>query len=221
MRIQSLFCIFLLLLNAFAKVGNAQGLTMPDASQRAERILLGLPLTDIAKRSTVESILTSHFDSLNRIFTVRKTEMQAAVSQSSGNKELADARSKTAWDAATGKLNKLHATFLGKLSSLLTAAQIEKLKDSMTEGLLQKEYNRFLQLLPDLTEQQKAQVMSYLREARENAMDAETADMRRQWFIKYRGRANNFLAAAGFDLRRATDELEQRKSAGKKEQTLK
>ncbi len=34
--------------------------------------------------------------------------------------------------------------------------------------------------------------------------------MRSDWFIKYRGRANNYLAAAGFDLRKATEELEAR-----------
>lgn len=221
MRVRSLFWVFLFSLAAFVKTGQAQGVAMFDAGQRTEQILSALALTDVAKRSKVEAILNAHFDSLNRVFVVRKAEMEAAASQSPGNKELADARSKAAWDASVGKLNKLHATFLGKLSSLLTATQVEKVKDSMTEGLLQKEYSRFLQLLPNLAKQQKAQVMTYLQEARENAMDAETEDMRRQWFIKYRGRANNFLAAAGYDLRKATEELEQRSSIDKKEQTFK
>ena len=91
----------------------------------------------------------------------------------------------------------------------------------MTEDGLKAEYRRFMELLPALSDLQKAQVMPYLEEARENAMDAEMADMRKQWFIKYRGRANNFLAAAGYDLRKATEELEQRNTIDKKDQTIK
>ena len=68
-----------------------------------------------------------------------------------------------------------------------------------------------MKLFPDLNDIQKAQIRAYLAEARENAMDAEDAEMRIKWFIKYRGRANNFLSAAGYDLRKATEALEARK----------
>jgi hypothetical protein len=166
-------------------------------------------------------ILTSYLDTQGNIFKERNAAMEAATGIAAQNKELAEARSKKAWDAAAGKFNKLHATFLGKLSSVLTAAQIETVKDVMTENGLRAEYNRFLQLLPTLTEQQKAQVKTYLQEARENAMDAETEDMRKQWFIKYRGRANNFLAAAGYDLQKATADLERKKEAKAAAHTIK
>ncbi|HEY1022859.1 MAG TPA: DUF3826 domain-containing protein, partial [Flavisolibacter sp.] len=53
-----------------------------------------------------------------------------------------------------------------------------------------------------------------LQEARENAMTAETEEMRQQWFIKFRGRANNFLAAAGYDLKKATAGLEKKILSG-------
>jgi hypothetical protein len=136
--------------------------------------------------------------------------MQHAEANATGNKELADARSEAAWNAANGKLNKMQATLLGKLSVVLTTEQNELVKDLMTEGGLHREYDHFLNLFPDLTELQKTQVLTYLKEAREHAMGAETAENRTQWFIKYRGRANNFLAAAGYNLKKATEELEAR-----------
>ena len=88
--------------------------------------------------------------------------------------------------------------------------------DLMTEGGLHREYNHFLNMFPVLTEFQKTQVVAYLKEAREHAMDTETSKERNQWFIKYRGRANNFLAAAGYNLRKATEDLESRQANRKK-----
>jgi Na+-translocating ferredoxin:NAD+ oxidoreductase RnfG subunit len=215
MKVYSLFSWLIILLLAFVQKSTAQDVTKQNTSQRAQQVLSVLDISDADKESKVRTIISSYLDSLENVISVRKAKMEAA-SQSSENQELNDARSQAAWNAAAGKLNKLHATFLGKLSSLLTRQQVDLVKDQMTENRLRAEYNRFLELLPDLTEQHKSQVMIYLVEARENAMDAETEDMRGQWFIKYRGRANNFLAAVGYDLRKATEVLEQKKQVIRK-----
>lgn len=220
MKVYSLYFWFIILVTALAEHAVAQDITKLNDSQRIQQVLSVLQIADAGKQSRVRNILSSHLDSLENVISVRKAKV-AAAAQSSGNKELADARSQAAWDAAAGKLNKLHATFLGRLSSVITEHQLETVKNQLTENGLHAEYNRFLELLPGLTEQHKSQIIAYLKEARENAMDAETADMRKQWFIKYRGRANNFLAAAGYDLRKATEEFEQRKLADKKDQTIK
>ncbi|RYZ30788.1 MAG: DUF3826 domain-containing protein [Chitinophagaceae bacterium] len=207
----SFYFWFLILLAAGVEKSAAQNVGKNTISQRTAQILSGLHVGDADKQLKVQNVLSAYLDSLESVIATRQDKMRAAL-QSSDNKELAEARSQAAWDAAAGKLNKLHATFLGKLSSHLSREQIELLKDKMTENRLKAEYNRFLELLPNLNEQHKSQIMTYLIEARENAMDAETADMRAQWFIKYRGRANNYLAAAGYDLRKATEVLEQKKT---------
>ncbi len=180
---------------------------------RAAAIVSKLNIKDEHKRKQTQSLLTDHFKELETIFDNRKKEMQNA--ETAGSKELADSRARTAWDAANGKLNKLYAAFLGKLSILLTLDETEMLKDQMTENGLQREYNHYLTLLPNLSAQQKLQVTAYLKEARENAMNAATAQNRVEWFIKFRGRANNYLAAAGYDLRKATEELEAKRSNSK------
>lgn len=175
---------------------------------RSLQLIHQLGIADIAKRQQVHRVLNEHLNTLQLIFDERKKAMDDA--EKNATKELADSRARTAWDAAGGKLNKLYAAFLGKLSILLTLDETERLKDLMTEGGLQREYNHYLALLPNLSEQQKIQVTAYLKEARENAMNAATAQNRAEWFIKFRGRANNYLAAAGYDLRKATEELETR-----------
>lgn len=187
-----------------------------DIKKRASQIVNSLGIKDETKRSGTLAILIQHFESLQKIFHDRRRDMQHAEANATGNKELSDARSEAAWKAANGKLNKVHATFLGKLSVILTIEQNELVKDLMTEGGLHREYDHFLNLFPALTELQKTQVITYLKEAREQAMCAETAENRTQWFIKYRGRTNNFLSAAGYNLRKATEDLESRQANRKK-----
>lgn len=200
--------------NEKAPSGGAAGNS--ESVKRAQVVLDSLSITDGAKKTKVQTLLTQHFDTLQSIFQRRKSAMQTASQHT--DKELANARSEAAWSAANGKLNKVHAIFLGKLSTELATDKIEKVKDVMTEGGRRKEYKHYLELFPNLNTTQKTQVWAYLTEARENAMDAENTDVRKQWFIKYRGRANNFLSAAGYDLRKATEDLEKRqnKNAGKK-----
>lgn len=180
---------------------------------RAAELIRQLNIQDDRSRSQMQVLLTRHLDLLNDIFEHRRAAINKAEASTAESRELAAARAERAWAAANGEINKRYADFLGKLSLYLRPDQNEKLKDLMTEGGLQREYQRFQLLLPDLKEMHKAQIMAYLREARENAMNAETAKVRQDWFIKFRGRANNYLAGAGYDLRKATEALEARQAA--------
>ncbi|WP_207492336.1 DUF3826 domain-containing protein [Aridibaculum aurantiacum] len=190
--------------------------TTSTAANRAKQLVDALGINDLEKRSRTNAIINRHLDSLEVIFKDRAKAVESAGKAET--KELSNFRGRSAWDAANGRLNKVHAVFLGRLSTELTAEQIETLKNAMTENGMIREYNNYLDLFPNLASYQKEQLMAYLREARDNAMNAETAGQRKEWFIKYRGRANNFLSAAGYDLRKATDEQQKRKANKSKEQ---
>ena len=68
-----------------------------------------------------------------------------------------------------------------------------------------------VELLPQLTVEQQAEILANLLEAREYAMDAGSSDEKHAWFGKYKGRINNYLSAAGYDLKRAEQDLATRK----------
>jgi hypothetical protein len=68
-------------------------------------------------------------------------------------------------------------------------------------------------MIPRLTDVQKQQIYTWLTEARDHAMDAESSDKKHWWFGKYKGRINNYLAAAGYDLKKEGEEWEARKKA--------
>lgn len=67
-------------------------------------------------------------------------------------------------DKAKALQDRLHTQYLLKLSALLTPAQVDQVKDGMTYGVAQVTYNSYLDMLPQLAEEQKAALMAYLVE---------------------------------------------------------
>jgi len=81
----------------------------------------------------------------------------------------------------------------------------------MTYGVVPNTYKRYLELLPSLTDEQKRTILANLLEAREYAMDAGSSEEKHALFGKYKGKINNFLSAAGYDLKQAEKELAARR----------
>jgi Spy/CpxP family protein refolding chaperone len=80
-------------------------------------------------------------------------------------------------------------------------------------------YTAYQDMLLNLTEEQKKQILAWLTEAREKAMDAESADKKHAVFGKYKGRINNYLSAAGIDMKKEEaawqQRIKERKAAAK------
>jgi hypothetical protein len=65
-------------------------------------------------------------------------------------------------------------------------------------------------MLPALNNDQKNQIYTWLKEARELAMDEGTSDDKHKVFGKYKGKVNNYLSAAGFDMKKEGEEWQKR-----------
>lgn len=161
-------------------------------NQRAEKIVTTLALTDAAKATQVRDIIAGQYRSLNEIDAATDTTGRAQ------------------------RLQKLHNDYLAKLSAKLNEQQVNQVKDGMTYGVLPLTYRVYTEMLPDLTEQQRTQIMAWLVEAREHAMDAGSSEKKHQWFGKYKGRINNYLAAAGINMKQAEQDWKKRREAGSK-----
>jgi hypothetical protein len=81
----------------------------------------------------------------------------------------------------------------------------------MTYGVLPLTYRVYMDMMPDLSQQQKAQMMAWLVEAREHAMDAGSSEKKHAWFGKYKGRINNYLSAAGYNMKQVEADWKKRK----------
>lgn len=172
---------------------------------RADKIVAALGLPD-AKATRVRDIVAQHYHDLRAVQEARDVKLAAAKSNMTDK-----TAAKTATDAvrseAEAKLPPLHEAFLARLATELTPAQIDTVKDGMTYGIVPLTYRVYLEMLPKLTEEQKTQIHAWLVEAREHAVDGFTSEEKHAWFGKYKGRINNFLAKAGFDMKQAEKEM--------------
>lgn len=180
------------------------------AITESNRIVDSLGLTDKATRESVRNLLAHQYQAMEEIYAYKKKrteEMERQQLDSVAEEKLAT----EIWLESKSALDKQRDVFIQTLASWLDSNQVDLVKNEMTKNGVSKELQRFEELLPNLTVQHKAQVFQYLLEARENALNVLTNRERNQWFIKYRGRANNYLSKEGYDLRKATEELERKK----------
>jgi hypothetical protein len=187
-------------------------------NERAAKIVATLGIADSIKANRVKMIIANEYRSLNEVHTYRNDQTKA-VKSSGAAKDVADAKVKGLEDEANTKIDQLHTKFIAALAKELTSAQVDKVKDGMTYDLVHVTYNAYMEEIPRLTEEQKKQILAWLIEAREHAMDAESSEKKHGWFGKYKGRINNYLSAAGYDLKKEGAEWEKRRNAAKESKT--
>ncbi len=150
---------------------------------RTADILKALSLTDTNKMARVHDAIIAQYRALNT------NDARLQTSPKDTNVLAQVHRERLA----------LHAQFISKLSAVLTPEQVEIVKDKMTYGVVQVTYNAYLHLYPDLTDAEKKQIMAWLVEAREIAMDGGSSSEKHAIFGKYKCRINNYLSKAGYD----------------------
>jgi Protein of unknown function (DUF3826) len=176
-------------------------------NERVTKIVAPLAIADSAKSNSVHAVIVQQYRSLNDIHFVRDVEITNAKKLS--DKTAATAAIQTARDNAKPKLDKLHGEFLAKISAELSPDQVNEVKDGLTYHVLPLTYGVYLRMYPDLTAEQKAQIKSWLTEARELAMDGSTSDEKHAVFGKYKGKINNYLSKAGYDAKKAEQNLKK------------
>jgi Protein of unknown function (DUF3826) len=178
--------------------------------ERAAKITSSLVFSDTTKATRVQSIIAQQYKNLRAIHDPRNSAIKNLKEQYQGNKETLDNEIKKVENTANDALLALHKAFLNKLAIELDNSQIETIKNGMTYNVLPITYKGYQEMLPDLSDTQKTQILVYLTEAREFAMDAESSDKKHAWFGKYKGKINNYLSAAGIDMKKAGKEWEER-----------
>lgn len=145
---------------------------------RADKIVNTLEIADADKQTRVRNIIVQQYRDLNAIQAERGKNAEVDV-----------------------RIKQQHQAYVAKLSTELTAQQVDQVKDGMTYGTLPTTYRAYLAQVPNLTEPQKQQIMAYLMEARELAMDGGTSEEKHAVFRKYKGKINNYLSAQGYKLK--------------------
>jgi len=171
--------------------------------ERSAKIVKALNFADSAKALEVTKVVAKQYQDLNDIYIFRDNRKVAIKAETGDNKEAAAAQLKSLEEETTAKIDKLHPQYLARLTKAgLTPEQVNQIKDGMTYNVLNVTMNAYNGMLPNLTTEQRTQILAWLTEAREHSMDAESSEKKHAWFGKYKGRINNYLSAAGIDMKK-------------------
>jgi hypothetical protein len=179
-------------------------------TQRADKIIVPLAIADSAIANKVRNIIVQQYRNLNDIYTERDTKLTAAKELKETNKMLSDEQIKNTTNEVNARLYILHFAYISKLMLYLTLQQLEQVKDGMTYGVLPLTYKAYCDMVLNLTDEQKLQIKVWLTEARELSMDAGSSDEKHKWFGKYKGRINNYLSQAGYNMKLEGEEWQKR-----------
>lgn len=183
--------------------------------KRSQKIVDALQLTDARKAENVRNIICNRYFLLNDIHETYAKRVQHVKDSIQGK-----GRRQRMMDGAErrrdAELYKHHFELQSALAFYLNDEQIEAVKNGMTFNRLQRDYQATQDMIPSITKEEKLQVLIWLKEAREYAMDAADSKGKHFWFDKYRGRTNNWLSARGYDLQKERDNWMKRMEKSKK-----
>ena len=183
--------------------------------KRSQKIVDGLNITDSQKAENVRNIIANRYFLLNGIHEACAKKKQYAKDsiQGKGHRQRIMESAERRRDA---ELYKHHFELQSALALYLNDEQIEAVKNGMTFNRLQRDYQATQDMIPTLSDFEKQQILIWLKEAREYAMDAADSKGKHFWFDKYRGRTNNWLSSRGYDLKKERDAWMQRIEDAKK-----
>lgn len=153
--------------------------------QRSQKIVDVLGLNDTNTVKKVHDFIMAQYRSLNDWHNINDPLIKAAK----GDKE--------AIANINAPLKKMHDEYLANLGRFLTPAQIETVKDKMTYDKVAFTFKGYTVEYPNLSDENKAEILRLLKEAREEAMDGGSSGEKTAIFQRYKGKINNYLSKQG------------------------
>lgn len=178
--------------------------------QRSTKVTDALKITGTARGKEVLNIVANRYFKLNDIYTERDSIKAVAKTLTGDEKKLKMEYAEMLKDQ---KLYKSHFGFIADLSVYLSEKEVETVKDVLTYNVVNVTYKAQCDMIPSLKLEEKVQILAWLKEAREYAMDAESSKKKHEAFGKYKGRINNWLSKRGYNLTKEREEWAKRVKA--------
>ena len=200
------FATIMLLTTTLTRPVSAQTITPPVTEAEKEAfyarsieyrtvdILKALNLDDPAKSNAVHDVLVAQYHNLR----VRDAAIDTRLKVDGKDISYANRAPLLAQ-----QVQPLHDQFLAKLAESLTPEQVDQVKELMTYHKVKVTYEAYCQIVPGLTDAEKARILELLRQAREEAIDGGNAPEKSAIFQKYKDQINAYLNAQGLDTAKA------------------
>lgn len=178
--------------------------------QRSKKVTDALNISGTEKGEQVLNIVANRYFKLNDIYAERDSLKAVAKTMTGEEKKRKMEYAEMLKDQ---KLYKSHFGFIADLSVYLTDAEVETVKDVLTYNVVNVTYKAQCDMIPTLKEEEKVQILAWLKEGREYAIDAESSKKKHEAFGKYKGRINNWLSKLGYNLTKEREEWAKRVKA--------
>ncbi|HLT87401.1 MAG TPA: DUF3826 domain-containing protein [Sphingobacterium sp.] len=165
----------------------------------ATKIIGEMRLSDTDKSAKLIAATVTYLDTLEKILKAR-----AATLQQLDRAYTAESAEKTAlivdaYEVARDAFLPLKRKYVAQLTDGLTPYQVDRVKDGLTHDAFPNFEAMYFEMVPTLKPAERAHILCLLVEGRENAMTATDDEGQKQWWDKYRGIINNFIASQGYD----------------------
>ena len=177
---------------------------------RAAKVAKTLQIEGTDKGTQVTHIVANRYFELNDIYAERDSLKKQASALTGDAKKKAQDEAENLKDK---KLYRTHFGFIAQLALFLNDTETAPVKDVMTYNVVHVTYKAQLDMIPTLKEEEKVQILAWLKEAREYAIDAESSKKKHETFGKYKGRINNYLSKRGYNLTKEREEWKKRVEA--------
>lgn len=162
-------------------------------------ILTSMRLSETDKTKRLIEVTISYLNVLEGILQQRTLILEGIEEKYKNDSPERDSLIVEAYEVARDKYLPVKKVYTNHLEDNLTAYQVERVKDGLTYDTFPNLYAMYMEMAPMLKPAEKAHIKVLLVEGRENAMLAISSEGQKQWWDKYRGIINNYIASQGYD----------------------
>ncbi|MGF7140615.1 DUF3826 domain-containing protein [Roseimarinus sediminis] len=199
-KIQTIFLVMLLMSgNLFATtVGNSQE-KLAQYVEEAGEWVAALNLNDVAKEQRLTDAIAIHRSAVkNWHDTHPASTVPEGINPRTGDKLTELDRQMIADSAIPASV---HENLMKALRADLTEEQVELILDKYTIGKVDFTMRGYKAIVPDLTAEEEAKILGYMKEAREMAIDYKSMKQISAIFEIYKTKSEQYLISNGRDWR--------------------
>lgn len=159
--------------------------------KKATEWVASLNLADAAKEARVTVVIAEHLTAVRNWHNAHPAStVPAGINPVTGNK-LSDLEREIIADSAMPTT--VHAALMDGLKKDLTPEQVEAILDKYTIGKVAFTMNGYKSIVPDLTADEEAKILAFMKQAREQAVDYKNMKQISAIFEIYKTKSEQFL----------------------------
>jgi hypothetical protein len=200
------------------KPADAKTKSDTDQEKKANEWVTSLNLGDPAKEGRVKEVIVGHLKAVRDWHNEHPlTIVPAGINPITG-KRLGDLDRQVIADSAIPK--SVHENLMIGLRKELNEQQVEAILDKYTVGKVAFTLNGYHAIVPDLTTEEEATILGFLKQAREEAVDYKNMNEISAIFEIYKTKSEQYLNSKGRNWKALykayTDEVKAKKAAAAK-----